>query len=172
MRIKPLSLFLACILALFSCKDQQEARDISPDATIYHNGEIVTMEGSEAYYAESVVALDGKIVFVGNKEQAIKDFPNAKPFDLKGQTLMPGLIEPHLHPSLAAIMLQNEIIAPYDWKLPSGTKKGVQYQCIIQKGQKEFVLLRPIKQGIKGRCNTERSCRKPLLRIQVDVKPH
>ena len=38
---------------------------------------------------------------------------------------MPGLIEPHLHPSIAAVMLQNEIIAPYDWKLPSGVKKGV-----------------------------------------------
>jgi len=44
------------------------------------------------------------------------------------------LIEPHLHPSLAAMMLQNEIIAPYDWKLPSGTKKGVQgYDAYIQR---------------------------------------
>ena len=40
--------------------------------------------------------------------------------------MMPGFIEPHLHPSIAAIMLPNEIIAPYDWVLPDETKRGVQ----------------------------------------------
>ena len=40
--------------------------------------------------------------------------------------MMPGFIEPHLHPSIAAIMLPNEIIAPYDWVLPDETKIGVQ----------------------------------------------
>lgn len=38
---------------------------------------------------------------------------------------MPGFIEPHLHPSLATILLQNAIIAPHDWTLPYGVKKSV-----------------------------------------------
>jgi predicted amidohydrolase YtcJ len=46
--------------------------------------------------------------------------------DLQGKTMMPGFIEPHLHPTIAAVMLPNEIIAPYDWVLPDETKKGVQ----------------------------------------------
>lgn len=122
-------LILVTALILFACK-----KDIKNDAltndfsntTIYYNGEIITMEGSQVAYAEVVVENEGKIIFVGNEEQALKEYKGAKLYDLQGQTLIPGLIEPHLHPSLAAIMLQNEIIAPYDWKLPSGTKKGVQ----------------------------------------------
>ena len=68
----------------------------------------------------------GEILYVGKKEQAIKKYKDATLYDLNGKTLIPGLIEPHLHPSLAAIMVQNEIIAPYDWILPSKVKKGVQ----------------------------------------------
>jgi predicted amidohydrolase YtcJ len=39
--------------------------------------------------------------------------------------MMPGFVEPHVHPSIAASILPNEIIAPYDWVLPAETKKGV-----------------------------------------------
>jgi len=38
---------------------------------------------------------------------------------------MPGFVEPQVHPSIAASILPNEIIAPYDWVLPTETKKGV-----------------------------------------------
>ena len=61
-------------------------------------------------------------------------------FDLRGETLLPGFIEPHLYPPIAAIMLQNEIVAPYDWKLPSGIKPGVsgeeQYRARITQSSK------------------------------------
>jgi len=129
MNTKKRILFTVFIFILFACKNEIKTDASTNDfntATICHNGEIITMEGSEVSYAEVVVENKGKIIFVGNKEQAIKDYKGATLHDLQGQTLIPGLIEPHLHPSLAAIMLQNEIIAPYDWKLPAGTKKGVQ----------------------------------------------
>jgi len=84
------------------------------------------MVGEEPVFAEALLEQDGKIVFVGTLGEAKKRAPKeAAEFDLSGATLMPGLIEPHLHPSLAAIMLQNEIIAPYDWKVPYGLKRGV-----------------------------------------------
>jgi hypothetical protein len=82
--------------------------------------------------AEAVVTNFNEIVFVGSKKEADMQFPNAKPHNLKGNTLMPGFVEPHVHPSLAATMLPNEIIAPYDWVLPTGTKKGVS-------GHKEYI---------------------------------
>ena len=129
MKTKLIILLVAIIFMVFACKDEvktnQSGKDFST-ATIYHNGEIITMEGMEAEYAEAVVEQHGKIIYVGKKELALKEYKDATLYDLDGKTLIPGLIEPHLHPSLAAIMLQNEIIAPYDWKLPSGTKKGVQ----------------------------------------------
>jgi predicted amidohydrolase YtcJ len=95
-------------------------------STLYHNGPILTMAGQEPFFAEALLERNGKIVFVGALAEARKRSTDTTvDFDLAGATLMPGLIEPHLHPSLAAVMLQNEIIAPYDWKLPSEVKKGV-----------------------------------------------
>lgn len=129
MNIKNTILISVCAFILFACKNEIKTDKSTIDfntAMIYHNGEIITMEGSEVSYAEVVVENLGEILFVGNKEQAIKNYKGATLHDLQGQTLIPGLIEPHLHPSLAAIMVQNEIIAPYDWKLPIETKKGVQ----------------------------------------------
>jgi len=97
-----------------------------PPVTLYHNGTVLTMAGNEPSMAEALVEENGRIVFVGKLNEARKRAGAlAVDFDLHGATLMPGFIEPHLHPSLAAIMLQNEIIAPYDWNLPSGIKKGV-----------------------------------------------
>lgn len=116
--------------------------DASASSTLYHNGHILTMAGNEPAFVEALLERDGKIAFVGAlaeaKKRASKDTID---FDLADATLMPGFIEPHLHPSLAAIMLQNEIIAPYDWKLPEGIKKGVsgerQYRERLDESIKE-----------------------------------
>ena len=100
--------------------------DTPQHSTLYYNGPILTMAGDEPVFAEALLEQGGRIVFVGALAEARKvSSTSTVDFDLAGSTLMPGLIEPHLHPSLAAIMLQNEIIAPYDWKIPSGVKKGV-----------------------------------------------
>jgi predicted amidohydrolase YtcJ len=95
--------------------------------SIYFGGDILTMANDTAEYAEAVAVLNGKILFVGKKEQALlHQSDETVMVDLEGNTMMPGFIEPHLHPSIAAIMLPNEIIAPYDWVLPDETKIGVQ----------------------------------------------
>jgi predicted amidohydrolase YtcJ len=95
--------------------------------SIYFGGDILTMANDTAEYAEAVAVLNGKILFVGKKEQALlHQSDETVMVDLQGNTMMPGFIEPHLHPSIAAIMLPNEIIAPYDWVLPDETKIGVQ----------------------------------------------
>ncbi|KZX53523.1 metal-dependent hydrolase [Halioglobus sp. HI00S01] len=98
-------------------------------ASVYHNGDVLTMAGDKPVVAAAVVEKNGSIVFIGELDEAKKHAgSDAAYVDLAGATLMPGFIEPHLHPSLAAVMLQNEIIAPYDWKLPSGVKRGVTGQ--------------------------------------------
>jgi len=124
------SLLLALALsasALVACGGgEKPTAGAGAAATVYQNGDIITMEGAEAAYAEAVVEQGGKIVFVGAKDEAARRYAGARSFDLAGKTLMPGFIEPHLHPSLAAIMLQNDVIAPHDWNLPTGVKKGVK----------------------------------------------
>jgi len=93
---------------------------------IYFGGDILTMEGLEPTYTESVATKDKKIIFVGSKIEAMKlSGDNTKLINISGKTMLPGFIEPHVHPSIAAVMLPNEIIAPYDWVLPNEVKKGV-----------------------------------------------
>jgi len=116
---------LACLPA-FSTVAADTSSESAPPATLYHNGTLLTMAGDEPSYVEALVEEGGRIVFVGTLNEArVRTSEQVLDFDLGGSTLIPGLIEPHLHPSIAAIMLQNEIIAPYDWKLPSGVKRGV-----------------------------------------------
>ena len=121
-------LLLGFLITLFGCNKKLVQNNESPqefNLSIYYGGDIITMNGNELEYAEAVVQSGEKIIFVGKKADAIKKYGTTKTIDLQGKTLMPGFIEPHLHPTIAAIMLQNEIIAPYDWKIPSGIKKGV-----------------------------------------------
>ncbi len=115
---------------LFSCNNANKTnpnQSTTADSTqtIYYGGDIITMEGDVEEYAEAVVRNKDKIVFVGTKADAFKEYPNAAHYDLEGNTLLPGFIEPHLHPLIAAVILSGDIIAPNDWHVPEGVKKGV-----------------------------------------------
>ena len=58
----------------------------------------------EMPYVSAVAIEDDKIVYVGNDEGA-KSYENgAKVIDLNGKMLIPGMIDAHCHPSLAAFM--------------------------------------------------------------------
>ncbi len=111
------------LLALLGCKKQDNTN--SADA-IYFGGDILTMEGETANYVEAVAVKQGKIIFVGTMSEAEKFHGNNTSMnDLEGKTMMPGFVEPHVHPSIAATMLPNEIISMNDWVLPNETKIGV-----------------------------------------------
>ena len=114
-------------LCLFVANTYAETNNKPVTNNIYYGGDIITMEGEQLNYAEAVVTHQDKIVYVGDKEKALT-YANdtSKVIDLKGKTMMPGFVEPHVHPLVASIMLPNEIIAPYDWVLPNTVKKGVQ----------------------------------------------
>jgi hypothetical protein len=142
-------LLVAIVVVALFCSTNSMATENKADQTIYYGGDIITMEGEKAEYAEAVVQENGKIVFVGSKADALKKYKTAGKHDLKGQTMMPGHIEPHLHPSISAILLSGDIVAPYDWDVPDGLKKGVEghdkyikriKQSIDEKGTKDEVL--------------------------------
>ena len=88
---------------------------------LYYNGDIITMNGDTPQYAESVVEENGKIAFVGSKEEAKKKFSNARMIDLKGNTMLPGFLDPHSH-FMSAIRMVNQVnvAAP-----PVGTSKNI-----------------------------------------------
>ncbi|MFM8323532.1 MAG: amidohydrolase family protein, partial [Pirellulaceae bacterium] len=77
----------------------QQAFAEQPGATqIYFGGDILTMQGPTAQYAESLVVRDGKILFAGDLATAQKQAGNgAQRIDLGGKTLLPGFIDTHGH---------------------------------------------------------------------------
>lgn len=94
------------ILAAWGCSEGPKSNNASTGTTstavstamMYYNGDILTMEGDSATYAEALVAKDGKILFVGTKEEAMNAAGEGHEMvDLKGQTLLPGFIDAHGH---------------------------------------------------------------------------
>lgn len=98
-------------------EEKTSIADISA-ATMYYNGDIVTMEGDSATYAEAIVVKDGKILFVGAKDEAMKAAGEGHTMiDLQGKTLLPGFIDAHGHIFASGIQgLAANLLPPPDGK--------------------------------------------------------
>jgi predicted amidohydrolase YtcJ len=92
-------LFLLILISgfLFSCNSKNASSDDAATSVLYYNGDIITMVGDTATYAEAVLVKDGKIAFAGSKAEAEKLDNKAALIDLEGKTLVPGFIDPHSH---------------------------------------------------------------------------
>jgi predicted amidohydrolase YtcJ len=70
--------------------------------TILHNAKIITVDESFSI-AEAVAINKGRIEMVGSSSEILKSAaPHTQKIDLKGKTVLPGLIDAHLHPVSAA----------------------------------------------------------------------
>ena len=96
MRMLPIyASLLSGLLLLAAC--QIPGNEESP-ATMYYGGDIITMEGDSAQYAEALVEKDGKIIFVGAKDEAMQAAGKGhRMVDLQGNTLLPGFVDGHAH---------------------------------------------------------------------------
>lgn len=94
------TILLSVVIAgITSCGNQPKNTAASNYAdVIYYNGDIITMEGDSANYAEAVALKDGKISFVGSKSEAEKlKGDSTKMFDLEGKTMLPAFLDGHGH---------------------------------------------------------------------------
>jgi len=93
---------------------------------IYEAREIVTLDKNYPM-ATSVAIKKDRIIDVGAVEQLRKKFPKAQLDERFSEDVMvPGLIEHHVHPFLAAITMESNVIAIEDWNLPGNQSKGVR----------------------------------------------
>lgn len=102
---------------LVGCSERKttatEATDDSKIATMYYGGDIITMEGDSAQYAEALVEKDGKILFVGSQDEAMKNAGEGhRMVDLQGKTLLPGFIDAHGHLYNAGIQALSANLLP------------------------------------------------------------
>ena len=76
--------------------------------TVLLNGKIVTLEGAATQ--EALAVRDGKVLAVGRSAD-IRGLagPNTKVIDLGGRTVIPGLIDSHMHAIRAALFYATEV---------------------------------------------------------------
>ena len=90
--------------------------------TLFTAKSIITMNPSLPR-ANAILVGDGRIIEVGREEQ-MRPWLDAHPHTLDSQfsekIICPGFIDPHLHPTMAAVLLPMEFITAMRWKLPWG----------------------------------------------------
>ncbi len=94
------SLLLAMTaVALVAAKAQvQRGPSSGEPAEIYTGGPVITMAGDSPETAEALAVKSGKIIAVGKLADVIwRAGKDARQFDLKGHTLLPGFIDAHGH---------------------------------------------------------------------------
>lgn len=96
------------LLIIVGCNPKED----NHNQTIYFNGDIITMEGEEPQYVESVVQQDGKIIFLGPKSEALKSYKNATLVDLEGKTLLPAFLDGHGHFYSVGLTASMEMSSP------------------------------------------------------------
>ena len=65
---------------------------------LFYGGSILTMEGMQPKYAEALLVKDGKILFVGSKQQAERlATAQVQYINLNNKTLLPSFIDAHSH---------------------------------------------------------------------------
>ena len=110
------------IVALFLFSSIASADEIK----IFVANNILTLNSNNDN-VEAVATQGSRIIDVGSREALISKYPNADLIsNYKEATLVPGFIEHHIHPFLAAVTMNSEILAIEDWHLPAKTSKGVR----------------------------------------------
>jgi len=124
--MKPTAVRITLALALLGMASPSSVT--ADQLKVYSARQIITMDPSMPTATAVAVRAD-RIVAVGTME-SLQPWLDAHDFEIDDtfvdKVLLPGFIDPHLHPGLGARLLsQNEIITPEDWDLPSGFVKGV-----------------------------------------------
>ena len=97
------------VLAFLLCFGLQGAARAADDVVLFH-GKVFTGEPDHPY-AEAVAIRDDKIVAVGNRGDVSKAVASdAKFIDLKGNFLMPGLVDSHCHAVGGGLLLISAVV--------------------------------------------------------------
>ena len=95
------------------------------DVTIYRAQTILTMNEAQPQ-AQAIAVRGDKIVGVGSTAQLRADFKGAVIDEtFQDKTIVPGLIDPHIHMILGAMMYAKPFAPPWDVETPKGTIKGL-----------------------------------------------
>ena len=85
----------------------QQSSAVQAADAVFRNGRIYTADESNPW-ADTIVIRDDRIVYVGG-EDGLQDFPanESVSYDLRGQLVLPGLLDAHTHPGWIAMASQH-----------------------------------------------------------------
>lgn len=112
------------LIALCACAPRNTIQDDLSDVTLYP-AQILTMN-VDMPAASAVAVRNGDITAVGDFA-ALKAQLKGATIDTRfsDKTLMPGLIDPHVHMTLGAMMYALPFVPPWDMQTEDGTIKGL-----------------------------------------------
>ena len=122
--VTSIAFFIALLSSQATLSDQSPAEDA---ITVYTASKIITMDPTNPV-ATSVAVRGKRIVAVGSMEDLqpwMDNYSYTVDERFADKILMPGLIDPHLHPMLGAIQLRTKWITPESWSLHDETVEGV-----------------------------------------------
>lgn len=97
--------------------------------TVFEAARIITMEQALPS-ARFVAVADGTILGHADTLADLSAWTRGREVELDRRfarnVLMPGFIDPHVHPMQSSVMLNLPFVAPDDWKLPSGNYPGAR----------------------------------------------
>jgi predicted amidohydrolase YtcJ len=124
------------------------AARLAPGAElILHNGKIVTADGKFSIH-QAVAVTDGKIVAVGDDRTALAyRGPRTRVIDLKGKTVLPGLIDSHLHALWSGVSEFRGPLAPLDSY--AAIQKFIRDQAAVTPAGKWIIVPRTFPTRVK-----------------------
>lgn len=133
---KLIILFLTTLLC--ACSQGVYEAETKPTADlIINNAKIYTVDSSTPW-AEALAVKNGKIVFVGTSNDALKwRTDGTEIVDLQQRFLMPGINDAHMHPMLGATKVLFECQFPFTANL-SQVKTAVS-ACVDSSGDEQWV---------------------------------
>ncbi len=117
--------FIFALAFLISCKTQQSPNITDNVKGTLYRATVVTMD-DEKPEAESVMVVNGKVHSVGSFTQLKSIYPNATiNQQFKDKVILPGLIDPHIHLFLGAMLYSKPMVPPWDMQSLTGSVKGL-----------------------------------------------
>ena len=116
--MKKLLFFIFLIIPFSYAEDLKEK--------IFLAKELITLDAFDQE-SDAILVKKNKILAVGKKNNLVTAYPHAEIIsDFQNDVIVPGFIEHHIHPLLAAITMNSYIVAIDDWTTPNQKTRGVR----------------------------------------------
>ena len=126
-------------LALAGCSQPDETPLAGEGVTLFSAAKIITMDEMQAE-AEMVAVADGRVMAVGSAEELIGAYPAAARDDsFAGKTIVPGLIDPHIHMALSSLQYATKLTPPWEMATPDGVVQGLPDRAAFLGAVRELV---------------------------------